>query len=449
MKKASMSLTLAVALGMSSAAWGANWLQLQGNEPPNASTLKVWGFIQPTYVQNEGGAVSGLKGHAAITAYNGQNPIFNTVNPDQTHRAEFNFLRARLGIRGFMPGTHKKTNYFVLAEVGKNGLTRQDDLVLSDASLTFNYIPGARIRVGLFKDPTGEEALQGIPTLNYINFTTVTNQLLNERVVRLASAVGGRNTAPTTLAHAKVIGSVSGFRGVGIQVYDWFRRRQWEYTYAIKISNGNGINTLNDNNSDKDVTARLSAAYIFGGKGPRRQDVTAYIWHQEGKRSFGDQKYNRIREGFGIHYLRHGIRLGGEYLRGSGMIFAGPNPPFKDIGAPAFEPLATVALDSSNKADGWYLESGWRFLPKWEAELRYSKYDRLTNSQPLERKFTTWTIGGQYFVNRRTRVTLNYDIRDLKVANPGAITNAVQRDNAETIANAMGNQISLQLTYIF
>jgi len=447
MKKVSMSLALAAALGMSSAAWGADWLQLQGNEPAKASTFKLWGFIQPTYVQNEGASVNGLKG-VPIAPYNGQNPVFNTVNPDQTHRAEFNFLRARLGIRGFMPGTRKKMNYFVLAEAGKNGLTRQDDLVLSDASLTFNYIPGARIRVGLFKDPTGEEALQGIPTLNYINFTNVSDQLLNERVVRPASAATGRKTAPTTLAHATVIGSVSGFRGVGIQVYDWFRQRQWEYTYAVKVSNGNGINTINDDNSDKDVTARLSAAYIFGGKGPRRQDVTAYIWHQEGKRSFSGQKYNRIREGVGINYLRHGIRLGGEYLRGSGMIFAGPNPPFKDIGAPAFQPLATIALSSDNKADGWYLESGWRFLHKWEADLRYSTYDRLTNSQPLERKFTTWTVGGQYFVNRKTRVALNYEIRDLKVANPGALSGNTL-SNAEAIANAMGNRISLQLTYIF
>lgn len=448
MKKTTLSLALLAALGTTSSAWATNWLQLQGNEGTKASTFKLWGFIQPTYFSNEGGSVNSLTGGKPVTAYNGRTPVFNTVTPDSTNRDEFQIMRARIGARGFMPGTDHKINYFLLVEGGKNGLTRTRDVVVTDASLTFNYIPGARVRVGMFKAPTGEEALQGIQLLDYIHFTGVTDSLLNERFLQPATPSAGRKAAPTTLSQSNVTGSVGGFRDVGVQVYDWFKKDKMEYAYAVMLSNGNGVGTFQDNNSSKDVTARLQAAYVFGGAGPRREDVMAYIWHQEGKRTFGGQDYTRMREGVGAKYLRHGLRLSGEYIRGSGMILGGPNVPFQDIGGTAFQPLTTVGLDSSYKADGWYLDTGWRFLPKWEADVRYDEYNRFTNDAANERLFTTWTLGGQYFLSKSARIAVNYEIRKLEVSNPGALTGA-SLNNATAIADTMGNRVSAQLTYVF
>jgi phosphate-selective porin len=84
-----------------------------------------------------------------------------------------------------------------------------------------------------------------------------------------------------------------------------------------------------------------------------------------------------------------------------------------------------------------------------ELQLRYDQYNRLTNEPALERDFKTWTLGAQYFLSPNTRLSLNYAIRSLDVPHAGAITNAVQRNNAEAIASSMGNRIDLQLTAVF
>lgn len=457
MKRSILAVAGAAALGCALPAAATNWFQLQNNEAPGAPAYKFWGFIQPEFVHNEGGAVEGIVAPAALKAYNGQTALFNTVAPDQTSSDQFQIFRARPGVRGVIPGTDGKINYFLLGEIGNNGLTREKSAVFSDATVSFNYLPGARVRVGLGRLPLGEEAMQGVQVMDYINFSNVTDNLLNERFVTPYTTT--RSTSPilgVPLAHSQIDGAVGGFRDVGVEVYDWFKHDKWEYTYAIMLSNGHGIDFVDDNGA-KDLTARLQASYVFGGKGPKREDVTAYIWHQQGKRTFSGTDYDRVREGVGFKYLRHGWRVSGEYMRGKGMIFIGPNPPFKDIGGTtAFEPVTLVALADSNKADGYYLESGWRFAPKWEADLRYDRLDRLTNSSYDERKFSTWTLGAQYFYSPKVRVAVNYEIRSLDVpanTTPGlsgtATAQKTQLTDAQTIANSMGNRLSVQLTWVF
>ena len=436
--------TLVIALSQN--AHAANWLDLQGNEPPGTKPFTFWGFIQPTYTYNEGGKVNGLTGAANITAYNGQTPLFNLVAPDNEHRDQIQIFRARFGARGVIPGTSEKINYFFLTEFGNNGLTRENLPVVSDASLSFNYIPHARVRVGLFKAPLGEEALQAIHVFDYINFSGITDNLTLERFVSPVSTTRPVNVPPGLTA-ANVVDAVGAFRDVGVQVYDSFRRDKWEYAYAVMVGNGNGIN-FNDSNNKLDVTARLQTSYIFGGKGPRRQDITAYVWTQDGKRTFNGVDYDRSRMGTGIKYLQAPFRVSAEYIRAKGMIFNGANPPFNDIGL-GFQPVAIVGLGSNNKANGYYLEGGWSINKQWEIDLRYDELNRLTNSAPDERKFSNWTLGVQYFFNPNTRLTFNYEVRDIKVANPGALAAGPTRNNAEAIANSIGNRAGLQLTWIF
>ncbi len=457
MKQTIRLASAATLLACAQLASATNWFELQNNEAPGAPAYKIWGFIQPQFVHNEGDAVSGISAPPGLKAYNGQTALFNQVAPDQNSRDQFQIFRARPGIRGVIPGTDGKINYFLLGEIGNNGLTRKDPAVFSDATVTFNYIPGARIRIGQGRLPLGEEAMQGVQLLDYINYSNVTDNLLNERFVTPYTTT--RPTSPVLgvpLASSQVVGAVSGYRDVGIEVYDWFNRGKWEYAYGVMLSNGNG-SEFSDNNSSKDLTARLQAAYIFGGKGPLREDVMAYIWHQGGKRTFSGVDYNREREGVGFKYLRNGLRFSGEYMSGKGMIFIGPNPPFNDIGgATAFEPVNLIALADSNKADGYYLDTGWRFAKKWEADLRYDRLNRLTNSAFDERKFTTWTLGGQYFYSPKLRFNLNYEIRKLEAPAPGtkgltgtAAQQATQLTDANIIGNSMGNRISVQMTYVF
>jgi hypothetical protein len=452
MKKFSPSLIMLAVLGLSQGAHAANWLQLQGNEPPNAPTFKLWGFLQPTYTYIDADKIKGLGGQAA--PYNGQYTIPNLVGPDSTSTDTFQFNRARLGLRGTLNPVDKRINYFVLLEAGKNILTREHSVVLSDASMTFNYIPGARVRVGLFKLPTANEALVPVHTAyDYVYFSSVTDNLLLERTVRPTSPSAGRafqsGFFTADIQPAKIAGSGSGFRDIGIQIYDWFQHGAWEYSYAGMISNGNNINYLGDNNSNKDFTARLQASYIFGGKGPKRDDLSVFVWHQQGKRTFGSSEYDRVREGTGFTYRKKAVHFAGEYMRGKGMIFVGPQVPFNDVGAPAVQPVNAIALSDNNKADGWYLSGGYRFLKDWEFNLRYDTLDRLSNAAANEREFKTWTVGTQYYMNKATRINFNYEFRKQEVSNPQAITNPVQRANAQTIADNLGDRISLQLTYLF
>jgi hypothetical protein len=455
------TVTLLLCLGIPVAAHATNWLALQNNEAPNAPAYRFWGFIQPQYVYNEGGAVSGITAPANLAHYNGQTPLFNLVAPDQSNQDQFQIFRARAGLRGNIPNS--KINYFLLGEAGNNGLTRADPVVFSDATATFNYIPGARIRVGLGRLPLGEEAMTGVTSLDYNNLSNVADSLLNERYVipytntsRLYSPVLG-----VPLASSQIDGGVGGFRDIGIEAYDWFRQGRWEYSYALMAGNGTGTNFV-DGHGNYDVSGRLQASYVWGGKGPKREDVSAYLWHQEGKRDFGGTKYDRMREGAGFKYLRNGIRLSGEYIQAKGMIFIGPNPPFNDLGGnttagSAFKPVTLVALDNSNKADGYYLEGGWRFARKWEADLRYDYLDRLSNSSYDERKFTTWTLGTQYFYSPTLRFTLNYEIRKLEspaITTPGATGTSTaqtrtQLTDANIIGDSMGNRISLMATWVF
>jgi Phosphate-selective porin O and P. len=434
LKGAALGATVAACLPQ--AALAANWLQLQGNEPPGvASPVRVFGFLQPTYESFIGNTVEGA---TAGSGFNGKHPQFDTQTPDRTGTDSFNVLRARIGVRGVATPISDKINYFLLAEFGNNGITHNSGpVVLTDASVTFNYIPGARLRIGRFKYPGPEEALQPIPAvMPYVEFTSVTQQMIFGRDLQPAPA--GSPSAPAGAAAAKQIGGVDAFRDNGVQVYDWFDHGPWEYAYAVMVGNGAGLSTT-DNNGNKQVTARVQSSYIFGGKGPYRQDVTGWLWYQTGKVHFGDTDYNRMREGLGFKYERDPLRVTAEYMRGTGVIFNGVNPPFTD---PNIATVSTVALGNDNKGRGWYVEAGYKPfmhgipglmkpLPKLQLEARYDTYDRLPNSATLERRFNTWTLGAQYFFTPRVRVTLNYAIRSLKIGNPAAITNPAQRQNAQ------------------
>ena len=136
------------------------------------------------------------------------------------------------------------------------------------------------------------------------------------------------------------------------------------------------------------------------------------------------------------------------------MIYMGPSPAFNQVatGLTAFVPTQLMAMESSNKANGYYLDTGWRFTEKLEADLRYDSYDRLSNSAPDERKLKTWTVGGQYFYSKAMRFIVNYAYRTASVANPGTAATGAPATallNAADVLNVTGNVFSAQMTYMF
>lgn len=415
----------------SGAAYASNWLQLQGNEAPEAPAIRTFGFVQPSYTFIDARQASGLQGAAA--AFNGQYSTLNLNWPELQQPHQFQVIRAGLGVRGRL---NDDINYFAALDAGQNGVNYYRDVMVTDASFTFSYIPGARIRAGLFKLPTSEEALLAVNTsYPYVYNSNAVLYMLVGLPVQANGAVNASGASS-----AKLSSGFSGFRDWGVQVYDTFVQDHWEYSYAAMVSNGAAIESINDTDARKDLTLRFQSSYLFGGKGPNREDLSLFVWRQNGSRLFGTDYFDMVREGAGVKYLQGDYRASAEYLRANGMVVGGQTPPFAG---------QAFAAGVNEKARGWYVEGGWRFMPRWEADLRYDYLDFMTQTAANEREFATTTLGLQYFFDSVTRAIFNYELRDMKVSNPAAIAAGGARDNALTIANGLGDRISVQLTWSF
>ena len=299
-------------LVLSNIATGADWPSLQGLEnSTEESGMRFWGFVQAEYAHTDGSEI--LAGGWA-----GQLPSFNRIAPSES-TSTFNIKRARIGLRGHLDNNN--INYFFLTEFGNNGVTNIDGPQLTDASVTLNYIDGAHIRIGQFKIAQSSEAQQAAHTVNWINFTNVTNQLLLER---FTDEDGSRPNFKNGLN-----GPVSAFRDLGVQVFDTFKRDDREFTYAVMVGNGNGI-SRQDNDSNKDLHLYLATEKVYAGKGPKREGFRAYAWYHKGVRTLDyangieqEQEFDRIRYGVGVTYRKNKIRAEAEYVKADGMIFNG------------------------------------------------------------------------------------------------------------------------------
>jgi len=430
---------LSLLLGTTSA-FGSNWLTLQGTEPAGAERMaKVWGFVQVQYQDdssdpNPGGGYIPPK----------------LIQPDWESQSAFNVNRARIGVRGVAMPLDQKINYFLLVELGNNGITEPGNSFAkaTDASVTFNHFKGARIRAGLFKYPGSEEGLQAIHVFDYINFTWVTAQMLLERFPNRNYTA---NIPPQQLPPENRLNGfdngVGAFRDVGVQVFDWFKvGNDWEVSYALMIGNGNGLN-FSDNDNNKDFYAYAAAEKVFGGKGPRRQGLKLFAWSQSGTRTadlsndgiFNPAEYDRDRYGAGVKYLRKGVRFTAEYMKGDGMIWQAPQNPSFGIGPgqgkPGFAGNGALA-----EAKGFYVEGGYRIKgTPWEIDLRYDEYTRLDGDR-FQIDFDRTTFGVQYFFNPRVRAAFNYEWRSANAPNfpSGKGPNA----NLDGIDNRIGIQIT-------
>jgi hypothetical protein len=428
-KKVAIAATCTALLGgfsgVVTTANAANWLMLQGTEAADAAPrVKVWGFIQAQY----------QKDFSDPNSTGGYVPA-KLIGPNLTSQSAFNVNRARIGLRGQGMPLDGKVNYFLLAELGNNAITAGNNGAtnITDASITFNYIKGARIRLGLFKTPGAEEALQAIHVFDYINFTTVANQMLLERFASSGDTNQGATATPNANTLNKYNKPVGAFRDVGIQIFDTFKSGGWEHSYAAMIGNGNGLN-FGDNDDNQDTYLYWASEKVFAGKGGRRQGLKIFAWNQSGKRidavSDETQSQTRTRSGFGVKYLKKPFRVTAEVMNGKGMIFQGPHRPGH--------------IYNDEKASGYYVDLGW-YIPntKWELDLRYDSYTRgenhPTSAAGDETRFLTTTVGVQYHFNKKTRLNMEYAMRDFE-SDTAAI---------ETQATGVGGRFAVQLTHIF
>lgn len=466
--KAALAAVVIAATGFGQRAQAANWLQLYNTEPSGTSApLKVWGFVQPVYSSDDGTKVEGLTGPPSVTAFNGTVPNFNLIGPSLESPRTFNLFRARIGIRGTLSPLDDKLSYFVLTEFGNNGLTHfsGDHPVISDAFVTWNASKLVRFSMGLQKVPGAWETRVGIPVLPFVNFSTLSLQNTLERFIdpkaMLTPAAGnGYHLIPSQ----QNITGFGAYRDVGLKAFQWFRNGPWEYAYAFMAGNGGPLDSMSTN-SGLDTYGMLRTSYIFDGKGPYRNDAGVWVWFHNGSRHI-DQigSFSLKRYGVGGSWSMNQHKPGGfsvhaDWMQAKGWIIA-PAPFQYDAATAAnytgpalggYDNLTqwTLYPGPDSKATGYVVQGGFYVQKNIELQLRYDVYNRMTNNAALERDFKTWTIGAQYFMTPRTRVTLNYAMPKLSVPHANAIANPVQRNNAQAIARSMGNRLDLQVTAVF
>ncbi len=470
-KKSLCAIAVGSGVLIAGQAQAVNWLMVQGTEQQGAAPrAKLWGFLQPQYERAENNKLPTGVGNP----WGGQDAAFNSIGPNLDSNSQFQLRRARIGVRGAGFPLDDKINYFFLAEFGKNGITEYGSAVeLTDASVTFNHIPGARVRVGQFKTPMSEEVYQGIALFDWINFTGYANQQLLERHLEIdgqapcftAGPVPSNAKYANACAKGNTWTAFGAARDTGIQIFDTFvfeGMEDWEFSYSGMIGNGAGLNE-GDYNNNKDYYLYLSAEQVYDGKRARRNGWKTYAWYTKGTReiltskgkgpgaTFAKDEFDRKRWGIGTTYRKGKIRAAAEYNKAEGMIFnglTGGATPGSSGTAPANgKPLAAqFNMLTDEEADGWYVDFGYKVMPKIELAARYDVYNRGTNNSPdvngigVERKYKTWTLGAQYFFNKKTRATVNYAFR-----------NGDGRDNntADKTLDELGDILSFQVTAIF
>jgi hypothetical protein len=502
MKNARKGLAAAgivAALGVGGQVKAADWIMLQGTEPADRNHL-FFGAVQITGTNHECDTLSGMAApNGTATGNVNAGPGLNNgryvnncrVGPelrDETSGLLMDTLL--LGVRGNM--IPERINYFLAANAGENATTylpfktsRERLISLTDASVTFSYIPGARIRAGLFRKPGPEEALQAIDAADYALPTDFFARVQLERFAE------GNSKSGAAIAGQGYAGSISAYgydadagRDWGVQFFDAFKSGHWTHTYAVMVGNGNGIHQ-NDNNDNKDVNLYWSSEHELAGyssqytlpvtKGPLKHGVKLYGYYQQGARNFivdaagtESQDFDRIRYGVGVKALgrlfgddwgKH--RLGLELMYADGMVFTAPTGNVADglFGGNTMQ----FAAEKGNKARGITVDYGYYLNKHWQFDLRYSKDDLLYENAGVwlpvdERIYTDITLGTNYHFSPKTRLTFNYTFRDVQAPNSavpvngtaGAINNAaVQTSNNDILTSSVGNRLDIRLTHMF
>ncbi len=428
-----MTAILSAGIFLSPTAQAANWFKLQGISPAKAPLFGVSGFIEPT-IWAQGATEDGLLHEV---------PHINLIGPNFSYGTTASILRARIMFRG---NINPNISYFLGGEFGNNGFTHvrgdyQPGLI--DGHVTFSYLPGARVELGLIRAPSAEGAMRGFMTYDFVISSTVINQLMNQPM--LNSAYSTKDTAAGYLFPGTEKLGTNGYRYPGAMVFDWFRNGPWEFSYGAMLGMYGTVAAGNQSNEPMEAV-RLQEAYILGGKGPFRSDIQGGIWYQHAVPRLASQNFDMNRYGVDLTYRQGYMHpwarlLRFQYIRGNGWIDA----PAAFSKAADLKQAALYQTQlypgASNKAWGYMMEGGLFLTKNIEVNLRYDYYNRLPNNPAQNRIFKTYAVGLQYHFTPLTKLMAGYYFRTLDVPHPNA--------TSQSVANAVDNVFALQAMIAF
>lgn len=230
---------------------------------------------------------------------------------------------------------------------------------------------------------------------------------------------------------AWMVAGASGFRDVGLQVFDSFEVGSGSLSYAAMLSNGR-MGSLDVDNG-KDLTGRVSWAPVVWGEpqDPHRDEVGIYGFWQQGTRTIEDEAVARVRRGGGVQVERSGWHARVEVIQASGVIETGSSPPF---------PGQPVVVATEGEAVG-----GYAFLHYGRGHLggglRYDQLWRLYDSPADLRVFRTLTADVQVEITPKARILFDYELRWLDAPDASA--------DVQAIVATLGDRVSVQAGVVF
>jgi len=222
--------------------------------------------------------------------------------------------------------------------------------VLLDARVDFTHLPYARLSVGQFKVPFGQE-----------NLTASQNLLTVERSALTNALVPGRDTG-------------NNGRDIGLQFEGTFHSSHGRpvLTYSLGMFNGAGINRKDDNHR-KDAAVRLVTHVTEG----------FWIGGDYFNGAIGVAQADKERAAFEFAFVRSKYSLRGEYVWGR---------------------------DATVHKRGSYTQFAYRFRPHWEGLFRFEEVN--PSKLAARDEVHNYLMGFNWYFHENVKLQTNYIFGD-------------------------------------
>jgi phosphate-selective porin len=221
---------------------------------------------------------------------------------------------------------------------------------LLHAYMDYTFDPRLTVRAGQFLIPFGIEGYEVIPLNPAIERTNVVRRL---NTFNLLSDVG-----------VKVLGEIAGFN------------------YAVALVNGSGANRA-EQISAKDVVGRMGFQVLNN----LQLGASGHLGYYQPEGSLNEEE-RRYRAGVDVSYTGNPFFMRGEYL-------------FRRDHLPAGEKIDMY---------GAYLLAGYKISGRIETIARYEYLK--PDTEAANNRLEVITLGTNYYFEGRTRLSVNYELRD-------------------------------------